>query len=89
MGVVWPSKSEDDFPAEKLKKIDSVLPEPALPEQTIQFINWVAGYTLAPLGAVLKMALNAEMGKISKKPIVFLPPNPHKNFILLIIHFIN
>ena len=76
VGVIWPTKSEDNFPTEKLKKIDSVLPEPALSKQTIQFVNWVAGYTLAPLGAVLKMALNNEMGKISRKPLIFLPPNP-------------
>ena len=76
LGVVWPQKSKEDYPEEKLKKIDSILPEPPLPEQTINFVNWVAGYTLAPLGAVLKMALNAEMGKVSKKPLVFMPPNP-------------
>ncbi len=76
VGVVWPQKSTEDYPEEKLKKIDAVLPEPPLPEQTINFVNWVAGYTLAPLGAVLKMALNAEMGKVSKKPLVFVSPNP-------------
>ena len=32
---------------------------------------------MAPLGAVLKMALNPEMGKVSKKPLAFLDPNPH------------
>ena len=77
VGVIWHTKSEDHFPEEKLKKIESILPEPALPKQTIDFVNWVAGYTLAPLGAVLKMTLNTEMGKVSKKPIVFLSPNPH------------
>ena len=77
IGVVWPTKSEDHFPEDKLKKIDSILPEPPLPEQTINFVNWVAGYTLSPLGAVLKMALNTEMGKVSRKPLVFMPPNPH------------
>lgn len=76
-GVVWDKKTEANLAEEKLKKIIQVLPEPVLNTQTIQFINWVAGYTMAPLGAVLKMALNAEMGKVSKKPLVFLPPNPH------------
>ena len=76
IGVVWSTKSEATFPENKLKKIDFVLPEPALPEQTINFVNWVAGYTLAPLGAVLKMALNTERSKVSKKPLVFLPPDP-------------
>ena len=77
IGVVWDKQSDNSFPEEKLKKIEMVLAEPALAKQTIQFINWVAGYTLAPLGAVLKMALNTEMGKISKKPLIFSPPNPH------------
>ena len=77
VGVIWDTKSDETFPMDKLKKIDSVLPEPALPKQTIRFVNWVAGYTLAPLGAVLKMALNTEMGKVSRKPLTFLPPNPH------------
>ncbi len=75
-GVIWDTSSSESFPEEKLKKIDSIVPEPALPKQTIQFINWVAGYTLSPVGAVLKMALNAEMGKVSRKPLTFLPPNP-------------
>ena len=60
-----------------MKTIESVVPLPALDTQTIDFINWVAGYTMAPLGAVLKMALTPEMGKVSKKPLLFLPPNPH------------
>lgn len=81
VGVVWDKKPDDSYPEDKLKKIDSVLPEPPLNKQTIRFINWVAGYTLTPVGAVLKMALNPEMGKISKKPLVFMPPNPHHDQI--------
>ena len=77
MGVVWNKSSEKEIPPQKMKTIESVLPLPALDTQTIDFINWVAGYTMAPLGAVLKMALNPEIGKVSKKPLLFLPPNPH------------
>ena len=77
VGVVWDKKSDENYPENKLKQIESVLPEPPLNNQTIRFINWVAGYTLTPLGAILKMALNPEMGKVSKKPLIFDEPNPH------------
>ena len=81
VGVIWDKKPDESYPENKLKKIDAVLPEPPLNKQTIRFINWVAGYTLTPVGAVLKMALNPEMGKISKKPLIFMPPNPHHDQI--------
>ncbi len=77
MGVVWDKKPDEKYPIEKLKSIESVCPEPPLNTQMIRFINWVAGYTLTPLGAVLKMALHPEIGKISKKPLIFDEPNPH------------
>ena len=76
-GVIWDKAPDETLAEDKLKTIESVLPEPPLNIQTIQFINWVSGYTMAPLGAVLKMALNPEMGKVSKKPLIFLEPNPH------------
>ncbi len=77
LGVVWDKTPDETFDEKKLKPIRQVLPEPLLNAQTIQFVNWVAGYTMAPLGAVLKMALHGEIGKVSKKPLVFLEPNPH------------
>ncbi len=77
MGVVWNKAGEKEIPAEKIKQIEALLPLPPLTPQNIDFINWVAGYTMAPLGAVLKMALHSELEKVSKKPLVFLEPNPH------------
>ena len=76
LGVVWDKKTDESFPENKLKPIIEVLQLPTLPQKTIHFINWVAGYTMNPLGAVLKMALHPEIEKVSKKPCVFLPPNP-------------
>jgi len=76
IGVVWDKKADSTFPENKLKPILEVLPLPPLPQQTIRFINWVAGYTMNTPGAVLKMALHSEIEKTSKKPCVFLPPNP-------------
>ncbi|PCI33890.1 MAG: primosomal protein N' [Alphaproteobacteria bacterium] len=58
-GVVWnmaPEKSE--VPLAKLKPIQGKLDLPALPPTLMTFIDWVASYTLSPLGAVLKMAVS-------------------------------
>ncbi len=77
IGVVWNTPPDNKYPESKMKKIESVLEGiPALPAQSMEFINWVAGYTLTPVGAVLKMALCSEMEKESKKPIEFAQPLP-------------
>ena len=76
LGVVWDTPINQQIDIKKLKSIDKVLPLPLLPVQTIQFINWVAKYTLSKLGPVLKMALHPEIEKVSKKPIIFEIPQP-------------
>ena len=76
VGVVWDKKPDLTFPDTKVKSITTILDETPLPSQTIDFVNWVAGYTLSPLGAVLKMALIPDLEKTSKKPVVFDAPNP-------------
>lgn len=79
MGVVWDKAPNTHLDKSKIKEILSVLPYRPLPLETIQFVNWVSAYTLAPLGAVLKMALLTEFEKESKKPISFHTPDPkHK-----------
>ncbi|MBE6455699.1 MAG: primosomal protein N' [Alphaproteobacteria bacterium] len=76
LGIVWNTQPDESFPIEKLKKINDIENLKPLPEETIKFVNWVSAYTLAPLGAVLKMTLCSEIGKESKKPIQFKQPNP-------------
>ncbi len=77
IGVVWNTPPDELYPESKMKKIESVLEEIApLPLKSIDFINWVAGYTLTPVGAVLKMALYNDIEKESKKPITFQQPYP-------------
>ena len=52
-----------------------------LPEASLEFIQWVASYTLIPLGSALKMVLAlppAEFIKILKKPDDL--PTPVYNF---------
>ena len=76
LAVVWDKKPDKTIPESKIKKIKTVLEMPSLPKQSIQFVNWVAGYTVSPLGSVLKMVLGPDILKKSKKPIVFEHPNP-------------
>ncbi|MDP7344057.1 MAG: primosomal protein N', partial [Alphaproteobacteria bacterium] len=60
-GVVWrqvPDDTEGGVAPEKLKQIAAVLPVPPLPESLRQLVDWVAEYTLAKRGAVLRMAMS-------------------------------
>ena len=57
IGIVWDKEANTHIDKSKIKEILEVLPYQPLPFETIQFVNWVSSYTLAPLGAVLKMAL--------------------------------
>jgi primosomal protein N' (replication factor Y) len=60
VGVVWDDRSEAEVPAERLKPIIEILPTPALRPELRHFIDRVAAYTLAPAGAVLRMAMSVE-----------------------------
>ncbi len=72
IGVVWdgpfgdPGKPVSDA---KLKTVAAALPEvPALPALSLRFAEWVARYTLTPLGMVVRMMMSA--------PTVFEPAKP-------------
>lgn len=56
-GIVWGAAAGDVDPA-KLKPVAARLPLPPLPEASLAFIDWVAQYTMAPVGAVLRMAMS-------------------------------
>ncbi len=71
-GVVWNSNPEEsDVPLDKLKYVIRKTDLPSLPESLMKFISWVAGYTLSPLGSVLKMALSVprKFDKPKKKTL--------------------
>lgn len=55
-GVVWDS-DESGPPSKKLKAVVSAYDVPPMPAAHRRFLDWVAQYNMAPLGAVLKMAL--------------------------------
>jgi primosomal protein N' (replication factor Y) len=56
-GVVW-GEGDARIDATKLKQIGETLPVPVLPAISRRFIEWVAGYTMAPIGSVLRMAMS-------------------------------
>ena len=58
LGVAW-GKGTDELDRAKLKEVVERLEEaPVLPEAVRRFVDWVAAYTLAPPGAVLRMAMS-------------------------------
>jgi len=68
-GVVWgPGHGEVD--AARLKEVLGVRPAPPLPGVSRRFIDWVSVYTLAPPGAVLKMAMSVPAALDPVKPVI-------------------
>ncbi len=74
IGLVWdPPATPDPVPAAKLKPVARRLALPPLPAAHRRFVDWVAGYTLAPPGAVLRMTLSS--------PGALEPPRPVKRVL--------
>jgi primosomal protein N' (replication factor Y) len=73
IGVMWDGPAGDQsrpIPDKKLKTITEYLSDiPPLPELSLRFAEWVARYTLTPLGMVVRMM----MGPSS----IFEPVKPH------------
>jgi primosomal protein N' (replication factor Y) len=67
IGCVWPTGRARTPPAAKLKLISAPLDAPPFTSELIKFIDWVADYTLAPRGMVLRMALKLnEEGEVAR-----------------------
>ncbi|RZO67503.1 MAG: primosomal protein N' [Parvularculaceae bacterium] len=59
-GIIWAGSSDAARPGvdpSKLKRIDHVVDAPGLSPEILDFVAWVAGYTMAPLGAVLRLVM--------------------------------
>ncbi|MCP4393269.1 MAG: primosomal protein N' [Alphaproteobacteria bacterium] len=60
IGAIWgKAAAPSSFDKKKIKTINQKLEIPPLSETNRKFVDWVAGYTMSPLGAVLKMVLCA------------------------------
>lgn len=58
LGVVWdPDAGNDDVPLDKLKPVIEAYDMPPMPSIHRAFLKWVADYTMADIGSVLKMSL--------------------------------
>ena len=69
IGVVW-SENEPEIDPKKIKPIAEIMNVPMLPDVQHTFIEWIANYTMAPLGLVLKMTLSApQVFKKSKRAL--------------------
>ncbi len=62
IGIVWDMPRGDAAPVDpkKLKPLTSRLDAPPLPAISLRFAEWVARYTLAPLGMVARRVMGAE-----------------------------
>ncbi len=62
IGIVWDGQRGDGKAVDpkKLKSLTSLIDAPRLPEISMRFAEWVARYTLAPLGMVARMMMSAD-----------------------------
>jgi len=77
VGVVWDAPvvpEANPVPDRRLRPISAVLPAPPMTESLRRFVDWVAGYTLSPPGAVLRMAMSS--------PGALEPPTAQAGWIL-------
>ena len=68
IGVVWDGAAGDDLRLELLKPVLEILPAPALRPELRRFIERVAAYTMAPPGAVLRMAMSVPEALQAPRP---------------------
>lgn len=70
IGVVWDRATDPDdvVPDAKLKPALGALDLPPLPAPAMRFTEWIARYTLSPLGMVLRLMMGASAA--------FDPPKP-------------
>ena len=66
-GVVW-GPGDPDVPAKKLKPVAAVYDLPRLTPDLLKFVVWVARYTLAPAGMVLRIALRGARSTGDEPP---------------------
>lgn len=71
IGVVWDNplqETESGVSDEKLKAVLHRLPAPPMPPENRRLVEWISNYTLAPPGAVLRMAMSVPAALEPEKP---------------------
>jgi primosomal protein N' (replication factor Y) len=82
VGVVWDEAADADLPEARLKDIEARLDAPSMAAPLRKLVAWVAGYTLAPLGNVLRMAMSVPEALAPPRLVAFYrlapqAPDPH------------
>ena len=73
LGVVW-GEGTGEVAAAKLRDVIEVLPALPMADPLRRFVDWVAAYTLAPPGAVLRMAMSSPSAlEAPKTELVYRP----------------
>ena len=67
-GVVW-GTAKGGVDPEKLREISAVIDLPPMPPNLREFVDWVAAYTLARLGTVLRMTMSVPKALSPPKPV--------------------
>lgn len=70
IGIVWDEPRGEQKPVDpkKLKPVTTKLDAPPLPAISLRFAEWIAKYTLAPLGMVARMMMSAQEAFEPAKP---------------------
>lgn len=70
IGIVWdePRGVQKPVDPKKLKPVTTKLDAPPLPAISLRFAEWIAKYTLAPLGMVARMMMSAQEAFEPAKP---------------------
>jgi primosomal protein N' (replication factor Y) len=69
VAAVWHA-APDEVAPKKLREIEHIFDAPPLPDALIRFVDWVAEYTLAPRGMVLRMVLRSPGALEPERPMV-------------------
>ncbi|MGQ4273701.1 primosomal protein N' [Terrihabitans sp. B22-R8] len=76
-GVVW-GPGDPDVPQKRLKAVRGVLDLPPLGAELMHFVDWVARYTLAPRGMVLRIAVRGarDVGEEKVRRVIMATGQP-------------
>ena len=69
IAAVW-HDAPDQVAPKKLRAVEHVFDTPPLPDSLLRFVDWVADYTLATRGMVLRMVLRSPEALEPEKAIV-------------------
>ncbi|MFN7038872.1 MAG: primosomal protein N' [Alphaproteobacteria bacterium] len=68
IGIVWSINSHIETPVDKIKTVIDKVEIPLIQHSFYEFLNWIAKYSMYPLGSIMKMVLPINLeGKIEIK----------------------